>query len=296
MSRQRWGTFAVMDHLLPNPFIADVLLFDRLVLPYPPDQQERIRWSQWKPDHLDACLEALGKRAYKVHWDKLQQIAYKEEQASASAALRRMDQLKYVSDPGGMTRMVLVKNVQNQMNELDARPPLVMTAYPSAIRFKNDSGIDPKKLDSGRVKALFSHRFLVPKCAPADELKLLKDLVALSSGKEFADKREMFYQWQEDVVLKENLNAVQAVNEMESLLRELDEITKKATKKRYMKFACLVLDIGADFVPMGHTMEKIGKGTLKVAQFAVDGKEVIARSELGAAAMFHDARKVLGWN
>jgi hypothetical protein len=43
-------------------------------------------------------------------------------------------------------------------------------------------------------------------------------------------------------------------------------------------------------------MEKIGKGTLKVAQFAVDGKEVIARSELGAAAMFHDARKVLGWN
>ena len=54
--------------------------------------------------------------------------------------------------------------------------------------------------------------------------------------------------------------------------------------------------IAADFVPMGHTMEKIGKGTLKVAQFAVDGKEVIARAELGAAAMFHDARKVLGWD
>lgn len=261
-----------------------------------PTRGERDRWSKWKPDHLDACLETLGGRAYKVYWDKLKKIAYRKELASANAALRRMKEVNYVADRGGMTRSVLVKEVQNQANEWGTRPPLVMTAYPSATQFKKDSGIDPKKLDSGTAKAVFSHRFLVPKCAPKDGLKLLKDLVTLSSSKEFADKRDMFYQWQEDVVLKENLNAVQAVDEMETLLKELDEITKKVTKKWYQKFACLVLDIGADFVPMGHTMEKIGKGTLKAAQFAVDGKEVIARAELGGAAMFHDARKVLGWN
>jgi len=303
MPRQRWGTFSVSDHLLPYPFFADVLLYDRLVLPYPSDPGERSRWAKWKPEHLDACLEKLGDRAYKVIWNKLQQIAYKKQLAAARkelessrASLQKMDQLKWVQDRGGMTRTVLVKEIQNQANEWGTRPPLVMTAYPSAIKFKKDSGIDPKKLDAGRIKSIFSHRFLVPKCAPKDELKLLKDLVDLSSSKEFADKRDLFYQWQEDVVLKENLSAVQAVNEMESLLRELDDLTRKLTKKWYLKVACLLLDIGVDCIPGGHTAERIGKGALKVAQFAVDGKEVIARSELGAAAMFHDARKVLGWH
>lgn len=51
----------------------------------------------------------------------------------------------------------------------------------------------------------------------------------------------MFYQWQEAVVLRENLTAPQAVSEMESLLRELDELTKKLNRRRYQKFACLLL-------------------------------------------------------
>lgn len=293
MPRQRWGTFSVMDHLRPNPFIADVLLYDRLVLPYPPDESERNRWKKWKPDHLDECINALGGRAYKVLWDTVQQIAYRRELASARAATEKMRSRGYVVDGGGMTRSVLVKGVQAQSQEWGTRPPLVMSAYPSALDFKKDSGIDPKKLDAGKIKAIFSHRFLVPKCAPKDEIKLLKDVVALSSSKDFASKRDLFYQWQEEVVLKENLTAIQALNEMEALLLELDEYTKKVTKKWYRKFACMVLDIGADFVPLGHTAERLGKGALKVAQFAVDGKEVIARAELGAAAMFHDARKVL---
>lgn len=192
---------------------------------------------------------------------------------------------------------ILVKEVQNQASQWGTHPPLVMTAYRSAIQFEKDSGIDPKRLDSGKDQgyflALFPRSY---RCAPKDELKLLKDLVLLSSSKEFADKRDMFYQWQEDVVLKENLSAVQAVSEMESLLHELDELTSKLTRRWYQKFACLLLDIGADFVPLGHTAEKIGKGALKALQFTVDGKEVIARAELGAAAMFYDARKVLGWS
>ena len=65
-----------MFHLLPNPFFADVLLYDRLVLPYPSDAGERSRWNKWNPYHLDACLEMLGWRAYKVLWDKLQQVAW----------------------------------------------------------------------------------------------------------------------------------------------------------------------------------------------------------------------------
>lgn len=35
MAMQVWGTFSVNDHTRPNAFVREVLLFDRLVLPYP---------------------------------------------------------------------------------------------------------------------------------------------------------------------------------------------------------------------------------------------------------------------
>ena len=36
MPIERWATFAVNDHLQVKPFVADVLLYDKLVVPYPP--------------------------------------------------------------------------------------------------------------------------------------------------------------------------------------------------------------------------------------------------------------------
>ena len=49
-----WGTYAVSDHLRRRAFIADVLLFDRLVIPIPPpnDTKELRRWHEmgWRPE------------------------------------------------------------------------------------------------------------------------------------------------------------------------------------------------------------------------------------------------------
>ena len=66
-----WGTFSVRDHVHPEAFLREVLLFDRLVVPYPdpsfPD--ERARWyrpnpedetENWQPDRLDELLAVLG--------------------------------------------------------------------------------------------------------------------------------------------------------------------------------------------------------------------------------------------
>ena len=43
MAFETWGTFAVDDHLGKRAFVADVLLYDRLVIPVP-DARERERW------------------------------------------------------------------------------------------------------------------------------------------------------------------------------------------------------------------------------------------------------------
>jgi hypothetical protein len=36
MARQIWGCYAVADHKKPKAFVADVLLYERLVVPVPP--------------------------------------------------------------------------------------------------------------------------------------------------------------------------------------------------------------------------------------------------------------------
>lgn len=48
MSRERWGTFSVKDHQRKRAFVAETLLYDRLIIPYPPNPEERKRWSEQK--------------------------------------------------------------------------------------------------------------------------------------------------------------------------------------------------------------------------------------------------------
>jgi hypothetical protein len=71
MSPQFWGCYAVSDHLQPNACVADVLLFDRLVIPVPPeDDPEALRpWEEdWRQDEQRELLGILGGIAYPVPW------------------------------------------------------------------------------------------------------------------------------------------------------------------------------------------------------------------------------------
>src|SRR5215467_1697147 len=272
MSRQRWGTFSVFDHLQSNPFVADVLLYDRLVIPYPPDATERERWkkNKRKVDRLDACLEELGGRAYKVLWDTAKKEAFKMEVESARATFQRISELKYVVESGGMTPQVLVDEIQMQAAGWGERRPFVMTAYPSTSRFMSDAGLKVKALGPGQFNVIFSHRFLVPQCGPKDEMKLLRDVVKLSSSEEFQGHRADFYHWQEEVVEKEDLTIREAISEMENLLRKLEKLTKRVTLKHYAKWAFTILGIGVGMAsgePI--TTVSAGKAGLEIAKAAV---------------------------
>jgi hypothetical protein len=77
-----WGTYSVRDHLRRRAFVADVLLYDRLVIPRPPTPEEErpqpgkitevTRWGQakWKPGRLANLLDILreGDLIIEVPW------------------------------------------------------------------------------------------------------------------------------------------------------------------------------------------------------------------------------------
>jgi len=65
-----WGTFSVIDHRRRRPFVADVLLYDRLVIPVPngPDEVTRWRGLRRDPDLQSHLLDIVGDLAVKVPW------------------------------------------------------------------------------------------------------------------------------------------------------------------------------------------------------------------------------------
>jgi hypothetical protein len=75
MKVEHWGTFSVKDHLKSRPFLAEVLLFDKLVVPRPPTEAElcaeggpppgkdpaaRWRVNKWYPELQRVLLDVLG--------------------------------------------------------------------------------------------------------------------------------------------------------------------------------------------------------------------------------------------
>lgn len=81
-----WGTFAVDDHKRERAFVAEVILFDRLVVPQPPenDAAEWAMWidEDWRPDLLKATVDALEDLIIPVPWDKNLRRAWKGEYKS----------------------------------------------------------------------------------------------------------------------------------------------------------------------------------------------------------------------
>lgn len=72
-----WGMFSVADHLRQRPFVADVLLYDRLVVPVPNDEEEIERWTKAERDpELQAeLLDLLDDVVVRAPWnDQRRQI------------------------------------------------------------------------------------------------------------------------------------------------------------------------------------------------------------------------------
>lgn len=85
MKVELWGTFSVRDHLRERPFVAEVLLYDRLMIPRPttlkeeepgPGEEDEVtRWRRqgWQPERLRELLDILGEGdlAVELPWGKL---------------------------------------------------------------------------------------------------------------------------------------------------------------------------------------------------------------------------------
>src|SRR5688572_33255574 len=116
MTSERWGTLSVKDHKNTQGLVADLLLYDRLVFPTPPDEAQRERWRAegWEPELLSSRLRMLGPQAIQAPWNesrrqRLREMFEEQRQIGRDAfqttrAVLAMDQT--IRLPPGVTHVV----------------------------------------------------------------------------------------------------------------------------------------------------------------------------------------------
>lgn len=218
---QIWGTFSVSDHLAQRPFIADVLLYDRLVVPVPGDDIDRWHQNGWEPSKQASLLNVLadGDLVRQVVWDAGMrddfERAWKEERERAQDGERAEDgyrrDLATRLNPMAMTRGLLFKEAEEKRDQefFASHPEVVVesvAAYPSFERFDrarpraraqlepSDTAPTPRAEDTPELSSVFGWEFFVPEDDPRSDEDVLADAVELARKPSFRTARAEFHQ------------------------------------------------------------------------------------------------------
>jgi hypothetical protein len=271
MSNERWGAFSVIDHIDAAALAADVLLYDRLLLPVPPNKTEADRWQKhaWQPELQKQRLDLLGDLAEPIQWNDDRQRMYEQE-------MNRLREAGLKVNGYQLTGMMIAQ---------EPRDVDVVGAYHSSVAFHADYPDESDLSKQAYVGYLLGQRFAVPKGDPEEALK---KAVKVAKLPEFRGHRLELYDWQRQIVEK-SLPPADAVKRMEDLLRNYNLCVEKAVKDVYYKFGFTVAGVilalaGAPASPL-----TAGGALLTMARFAkMDTKPAINAGPNAPAAMFHD--------
>ena len=303
-TRERWGAMSVRDHISIAPFVTEVLLYDRLIVPVPPEDDRDANWEQeWQPELLHECLDILKVKtdrtdglALTVPWDQTKRARFETRMSTAVAlATQRRDPTQgYYMDPFQMTRTLLKDEFRPALPH-GVSKAWTVAAYPSAEAFRADFS-DPADARKAKLAVSISHRFFTPdRGDPEHDMR--RRAVYLSASDEFRRKRAQFYEWQEEII-EQQISDDKAVEELEQRLEAYNEATRKAFHNVAARFAFTVIPLalaGAFAGGTDHALLVAGAtGLVQLARFwRFDRNPVIADGHLDGAAMVHDAGQVL---
>lgn len=308
MNIERWGAFSVVDHKDPRKLAAEVLLYDRLVLPTPTDW-DRERWvnNGWDPEGLDRRLTQLGDVAIRASWDLDRQKQWKAKFDALQEDARDMNSALH------MTRRVLAEHGRDYRPS-GVRAVQVIAAYQSEADFEElDTGSHQPSAES-ELDFLIAQRLAVPEDENPEDA--LQRALALRGDDTFIRRRRRFHDWQREV-LSTGVVPSDAAKDLDQLVREYNDVVRKAGASFRVETVMLVGGLSAAALATvagvaPAVVASIGIGALKGAQVVSIGNAAlgavlqIARHVRGrkdpdasaidfSGAMFHQIEEDLGW-
>jgi len=329
---QVWGTFAVSDHVVARAFVADVLLYDRLVVPTP-DPEDLARWevNEWQPGRLRRLLDVLDdpnpdyrlavevpwgprhRQAWERHWAGGKQTAHQRAQTRRETAdavafddeiIRQARQAGPV-DPLYITRMLLFTegNERRDREFFDRHPDVTVesiAAYPSFARFEEETAAGP---EPGAVAAgsagLVGWQFFVPEDESRSDEDVLAAAADLARSSAFRRKRADFHALRRQTLADGGDDRVFRAR-LERGLMDYQEELNKGALGRTVRWAFWLggSAVGAAALRYGSPWFEGGALALGQVPFLIDRMlpDPVAGEYSRAAAMVHDARRHFGWD
>jgi hypothetical protein len=302
-----WATFSVKDHCRRGAFIAEVLLYDKLLIPVLPTEAdalspaeaavEKQRWvdAGWQPTRQEKVVDVLADRAAPIPWTAARQAEWRESMTRLLADGRRNGYFQ--------TGTVLQKFAPAMARTVVGVSP----AY-SVQELRTKSGVrrrEPEeKLPASALLAVLGYELLMPDLARVGYVKALQQAVEVARADEYRGRRRDLYDWQQRFVRSGQTDASSveaAVNEMSRLVADLRKAAKGQSRwtnsKQSFSFlgamaaaAVLAAPVVAPSVAAG------GAAVAAVGSFVVEAagpKAAAAEPGVPAAALILSARRRL---
>lgn len=300
--REYWATYSVKDHLEKRAFVADIMLYDRIVVPHPPDDKERALWADngWDPDMLDQLLEIIGPdRSRKIPWDEYR----KQEWQNRMAAADNLNQYAFQA-----TRDVLTADLPPFVTGVQAD-----LACSDPQNLKSVTGFRPRTEENVAGTALIAtvlgKRFLVPAAESyPDDIGALHSALALSADNEFKKKRRAYFRWQREFLEEcSQFDRVWEQGDREQIVAKAIEEMQDliADEERALRIQRIKLGTLFTFTVTGSSLALIGSGPINpiglagafvsVGAFVVDQLLEPAPANPPPAAFFTSVNQHFGW-
>ncbi len=294
MVRQVWGTFSVKDHCEPRAFVADVMIYDRLVIPFPPDENERVRWENngWNPSKLDQLLKILGDRAYLLEWDEYKKQQWKTRYEAGSQIAQETNDWAFHA-----TRTLLTENLPPHVTGIQA-----VTTFSTVEELEQELCVrrvdNQENLSGSTAAAIVAREFMVPDNPERTDEDLLKEAVDLSSDSGYRLKRSNYWRWLREFLDDKgftNQIAIQdAVNEMRDLLEDEYREIRKSNIRTGVRFAFLVGSISLGMLGGPLTAVGVGGAFISLGEYVADRLLEDQHISNRNVALVHDVRRHFG--
>jgi hypothetical protein len=311
VGREVWGTYSVRDHLREHPWAADVLLYDRLVIPVPPDPDdpwdpgEWARWEEnkWQPERQRELLTVLGERAYPVPWRQNLRDQWSTLHADAQTGLAQgigaEGRRPTAANPYVATAMLLGRGLPRRVTAVTA-----VATYRSLAEMENAVALrrlapdDP--LPAGQLTVVIGREFLAPDPGEfSDDRDLLKAALDIEDD-DVRRRRAAYWRWQREF-LRDGIFVTQdsiadAAEEMQDLIADEQRAVRQSRKRLVTLFAITTATAAATLLAAPLTPVALAAAFLSVGGFAVsEAFDAMDPGQPSPAGLLITARKELGW-
>jgi hypothetical protein len=292
-----WGTYSVRDHEAPRAFVADVLLYDKLVIPVPPadDPDQAEFWEDFDPDRQKRMVDILGEAdlVKPVEWTQWRRDMWQDEWKKSRSAVAEQARKDLAFE---ITAMLL----KHEEVPRHAQGMVAVSNFHSLAELEEELAIEPRvdadPIPGRHVSAIVGRELLVPEADGVDDFDLLEEAVAVAGRSDYREARRDLHDRLRRFVDKDDKTDIEsvraAVRDMNKIVAEMRAMRRKKKlwngTRRALFFAQLALSIPFAAIPMlavGNAAIALGTYTVTERLVALDDDK-----RASTAAMLLDAR------